>query len=219
MGDVVMVNKKHSLFSEDCCSHNHTPVTDMVMIKDPLRKKAEDAVRTLIEWAGDDSSRSGVIETPSRVVKAFEEWFMGYKINPADLLNKNFDEVEGYSAPVMLKDIPFHSHCEHHLAPIIGKATIAYIPDGKVVGISKLARLTEAFAHRLQIQERLTAQIANCLFETLEAKGAAVMIEAEHHCMTTRGVHTHGTNMITHHFRGLYETDINYRREFMEFCK
>ncbi|MEM6604042.1 MAG: GTP cyclohydrolase I FolE [Pseudomonadota bacterium] len=183
------------------------------------RSKAEDAVRALIGWAGDDVTRPGLVDTPERVVNAFEEWFAGYKIDPAELLNKSFDEVEGYHAPVMLKNIPFHSHCEHHLAPIIGKATIAYIPDKKVVGISKLARVTEAFALRLQIQERLTAQIAECLQNTLNTQGAAVMIDAEHHCMTTRGVRLHDAEMVTYHFTGVYKDDSNLRREFFDFCK
>lgn len=179
---------------------------------------AEMAVKTLLQWAGDNPSREGLVETPKRVAKAFKEWFSGYDINPADLLSKNFEEVSGYHAPVFLKDIPFHSHCEHHLAPIIGKAHIAYIPSGKVVGISKLARLTEAFALRLQIQERLTAEIAQCISETLQAKGVAVMIEAEHFCMTTRGVNTHDTNMMTYHLVGVYQDDALLRNEFMQFC-
>lgn len=180
---------------------------------------ATDAVKTLLSWAGDNPSREGLLETPQRVAKAFQEWFLGYTIDPQTLLNKDFSEVEGYQAPVFLCNIPFHSHCEHHLAPIIGKAHIAYIPNGKVVGISKLARVTEAFALRLQIQERLTAQIANCIHDTLNAKGVAVMIEAEHFCMTTRGVNTHDTNMITYHLTGIYQTDVTLRTEFMQFCK
>lgn len=192
----------------ECCTHHI-----------PTEPEAKQAVTTLLSWAGDNPSRSGLLETPSRVAKAFKEWFQGYEIDPASLLNKSFDEVAGYQAPVMLKDIPFHSHCEHHLAPIIGKAHIAYIPNGKVVGISKLARVTEAFALRLQIQERLTAEIANCIYDTLDAKGVAVMIEAEHFCMTTRGVDTHETNMITYHLNGIYRDDPTYREEFMRFCK
>ena len=165
------------------------------ILKKASRTDAEHAVETLIAWAGDNPLRSGLLETPARVAKAFEEWFAGYHINPSDILNKSFDEVEGYNAPVMLKDIPFHSHCEHHLAPIIGKVTIAYIPSGRVVGISKLARVTEAFSLRLQIQERLTAQIAECIHNSLHTQGVAVMINGEHHCMTTRGVHVHASNI------------------------
>jgi GTP cyclohydrolase I len=182
------------------------------------REQAEDAISTLLAWAGDNPSRSGLLETPARVVKAFKEWFAGYEIDASELLSKQFDEVAGYHAPVMLKDIPFHSRCEHHLAPIIGKAHIAYIPNGKVVGISKLARVTEAFALRLQIQERLTAQIADCIADTLQASGVAVVIEAEHFCMTTRGVNTHGTNMITSHLTGVYRDNPQLRAEFMQFC-
>lgn len=183
------------------------------------RQEAEEAIKVLLNWAGDNPMRAGLLETPARVAKAFGEWFKGYSMNPYALLNKNFDEVAGYNTPIFLKDIPFHSHCEHHLAPIIGKAHIAYIPDGNVVGISKLARVTEAFALRLQIQERLTAQIADCITEALNAKGVAVMIEAEHFCMTTRGVDTHDTEMITYHLTGLYKTDSLLRQEFMQFCK
>lgn len=190
-------------------SHDNIAVT---------RQEAEAAIQTLLAWAGDNPMRAGLVETPARVAKAFEEWFRGYTIDPASLLNKNFDEIAGYHAPVFLKDIPFHSHCEHHLAPIIGKAHIAYIPDGKVVGISKLARVTEAFALRLQIQERLTAQIAECIAHTLHAKGVAVMIEAEHFCMTTRGVNTHNSIMTTYHLTGVYRDDAALRHEFMQFC-
>ncbi|MFT6213175.1 MAG: GTP cyclohydrolase I [Alphaproteobacteria bacterium] len=196
------------------CGHSHVNNPKIV-----TRDEAENAITTLLAWAGDNPMRSGLLETPARVTKAFEEWFEGYAIDPAALLNKSFDEVAGYNSPVMLKNIPFHSHCEHHLAPIIGKAHIAYIPNGKVVGISKLARITEAFAKRLQIQERLTAQIANCIADTLDAKGVAVMIEAEHFCMTTRGVNTHGTDLVTYHLTGQYQDDPQFRQEFMNFCR
>jgi len=189
---------------------NHKTVT---------RTQAEEAVKTLLAWAGDNPERDGLTETPSRVVKAFEEWFKGYQSDPAMLLDKQFNEIDNYQNPVMLKDIPFHSHCEHHLAPIIGKVHIAYIPNGKVVGISKLARITEAFSKRLQIQERLTAQIANTIQDTLNTKGTAVMIEAEHFCMTTRGIDTHDTNMMTYHVKGLYKEDAMLRQEFLNFCK
>lgn len=183
------------------------------------QQQAEQAIRTLLEWAGDNPKRAGLLETPSRVVKAFKEWFAGYQSDPALLLEKQFEEIANYHAPVMLKDIPFHSHCEHHLAPIIGKIHIAYIPNGKVVGISKLARIADAYAKRLQIQERLTSEIANLIQDTLNPKGVAVMIEAEHFCMTTRGIHTHDTNMITYHLTGDYQKDSAIRQEFMNFCK
>lgn len=200
--------------SDDIANNNNNDNDNHISHTD-----AEHAIRTLLSWAGDNPMREGLLETPNRVAKAFKEWFAGYTINPQDLLDKDFSEVAGYHAPVFLQNIPFHSHCEHHLAPIIGKAHIAYIPNGKVVGISKLARVTEAFALRLQIQERLTAQIANCIHDTLNAKGVGVMIEAEHFCMTTRGVHTHDTNMITYHLTGIYQEDTALRTEFMQFCK
>ncbi len=193
--------------------------TDIASDKIISLQDAENAIKILLGWAGDNPMRAGLLETPTRVAKAFKEWFRGYAIDPALLLNKNFDEIAGYHTPVFLKNIPFHSHCEHHLAPIIGKAHIAYIPNGKVVGISKLARVTEAFALRLQIQERLTAQIANCIADTLNAKGVAVMIEAEHFCMTTRGVDTHDTTMITYHLTGVYRDDESLMKEFMRLCK
>lgn len=183
--------------------------------KKVTQQQAEEAVRTLISWMGDDPSRAGLIETPKRFVQACEEWFEGYKMDPSDILSKQFDEIDGYQAPIILKDIPFHSHCEHHIAPIIGKITISYIPHKKVVGISKLARLAKIFALRLQIQERLTAQIGNTLHQSLETKGVAVKIEGHHHCMTTRGVHLHDTNMVTFHFTGCYQNDPALRAEFL----
>src|ERR671928_2168725 len=155
----------------------------------PTRAEAEAAVRTLIEWAGDDPAREGLLGTPSRVVRAFEEFFAGYDTDPVLFLQRTFEEVEGYDEMVVLKDIRFESHCEHHLAPIIGKAHVAYLPSNRVVGISKLARLVEAYAKRLQIQEKMTAQIANCLNDVLKPHGVAVVVQATHGCMTTRGVH------------------------------
>src|SRR3974390_3912986 len=163
----------------------------------PSRAEAEDAVRTLIRWAGDDPEREGLIATPARVVRADEEWFAGYNDNPRDYLKRTFEETGGYDEVVVLKDIRFESHCEHHLAPIIGRAHIAYLPNQRVVGISKLARLVEVYAKRLQIQEKMTAQIANTLDEVLQPKGVAVVIEAAHQCMTTRGVQKPGVSMVT----------------------
>ena len=180
----------------------------------PSRAEAEDAIRTLLAYVGEDTTREGLQETPARVIKAYDEWTSGYEINADDLLAKTFSEVEGYQDMVLLKDIPFSSRCEHHLAPIIGKAHVAYLPNGRVVGISKLARIVEAFAKRLQIQERMTQEILNSLTRALEPRGVAVVIEAEHHCMTTRGICTHGTVMTTKRFTGEFESDPCLRDDF-----
>jgi GTP cyclohydrolase I len=181
----------------------------------PTREEAEAAVRTLLEWAGDDPDREGLQGTPGRVVRAYEEFFGGYDVDPVDVLQRTFSEVEGYDEMVVLKDIRFESHCEHHLAPIIGKAHVAYLPAGRVVGISKLARLVEAYAKRLQIQEKMTAQIANTLDEVLQPKGVGVIIEAAHQCMTTRGVHKPGVTMVTSRLLGAFRDDASTRREFL----
>lgn len=181
----------------------------------PTRGDAEAAVHTLLQWAGDDPARSGLIDTPKRVTKAFEEYFAGYKVDAAELLRRTFDETEGYDEMVILRDIEFTSFCEHHLAPIMGRAHIAYIPVNRVVGISKLARVVDAFARRLQIQERLTAQIADTIDEVLQPKGVGVVIEATHHCMTTRGVKQHGTSMVTSRILGQIRKDPATRREFL----
>jgi GTP cyclohydrolase I len=181
----------------------------------PTREAAELAVRTLIEWAGDDPGREGLKGTPARVAKAFEEYFSGYATDPVELLQRTFEETDGYDEMVVLRDIRFESHCEHHLAPIIGKAHIAYLPQQRVVGISKLARLVEVYAKRLQIQEKMTAQIANTLDEVLQPKGVAVVIEAAHQCMTTRGVHKPGVAMVTSRMLGAFRTDPSTRREFL----
>ncbi|HZS82482.1 MAG TPA: GTP cyclohydrolase I FolE [Stellaceae bacterium] len=181
----------------------------------PDRAEAEEAVRTLIRWAGDDPAREGLRGTPERVVRAFSEFFSGYDSDPVELLQRTFSEIDGYDEMVVLKDIRFESHCEHHIAPIIGKAHVAYLPDKRVVGISKLARLVELYARRLQIQEKMTAQIANTLCEVLQPKGAAVVIEAAHQCMTTRGVHKPGVTMVTSSMLGAFRTDSNTRREFL----
>jgi len=181
----------------------------------PTREDAEAAVRVLIEWAGDDPDREGVTGTPSRVVRAFEEYFSGYATDPVELLQRTFEETDGYDEMVVLKDIRFESHCEHHLAPIIGRAHVAYLPQQRIVGISKLARLVEVYAKRLQIQEKMTAQIANTLDEVLQPKGVAVVIEAAHQCMTTRGVHKPGVSMVTSRMLGAFRTDPSTRREFL----
>jgi GTP cyclohydrolase I len=181
----------------------------------PSREAAEAAVRTLIAWAGDDPDREGVKATPSRVVRAYEEYFDGYKLDTDEILGRTFDETDGYDEVVVLKDIRFESHCEHHLAPIIGKAHVAYLPNRRVVGISKLARLVEVFAHRLQIQEKMTAQIANTLEEVLQPRGVAVVVEAAHQCITTRGIHKPGVTMVTSRMLGAFRTDASTRREFL----
>jgi GTP cyclohydrolase I len=179
------------------------------------RADAERAVRTLLRWAGDDPDREGLAATPSRVARAWEEFFAGYRTDPVALLQRTFEEVEGYDEMVVLKDIGFESHCEHHLAAIIGRAHVAYLPAGRVVGISKLARLVEAYAKRLQIQEKMTAQIANTLDEVLQPRGVAVVIEATHQCMTTRGVHKPGVTMVTSRLLGAFRDDASTRREFL----
>ncbi|MEQ9642058.1 MAG: GTP cyclohydrolase I FolE [Alphaproteobacteria bacterium] len=176
---------------------------------------AEAAVRTLIEWAGDDPAREGLAGTPERVVRSFGELFGGYQMDPAEFLSRTFEEVEGYDEIVLLKAIRFESHCEHHMLPIIGAAHVAYLPDRRVVGISKLARVVDGFARRLQIQEKMTSQIAQAIQTVLQPRGVAVVIEAEHHCMTTRGVHKHGVNMVTSTMLGHFRTDSASRREVM----
>jgi len=181
----------------------------------PSRAEAEEAVRTLIKWAGDDPRREGLIDTPARVVRSYEEFFDGYTACPRDILERTFEETDGYDEIVLLRDIRFESHCEHHMAPIIGKAHVAYLPHRRIIGISKLARLVEVFARRLQIQEKLTAQIANTIDKVLEPKGVAVVIEAAHQCMTTRGVHKPGVVMVTSRMLGAFRDDAATRREFL----
>ena len=181
----------------------------------PTREEAMEAVRTLIRWAGDDPDREGLNDTPRRVVDAYEEWFCGYKEEPFELLSQTFEETDGYDEMVVLRDIRFESHCEHHMAPIIGRAHIAYLPDKRVVGISKLARLVEVYAKRLQIQEKQTAQIANTINEVLQPLGVAVVIEATHQCMTTRGIHKPGVSMVTSRMLGHFRTSSATRREFL----
>ena len=189
--------------------------TQPVLVRRPSREEALEAVRTLIRWAGDDPEREGLLATPDRVVRSYGEFFSGYDEDPVALLQRTFEEMDGYDEIVTLKDIRFESHCEHHLAPIIGKVHIAYLPDNRVVGISKLARLIEVYAKRLQIQEKMTAQIANTLDEVLKPKGVAVVIEASHQCMTTRGVHKPGVSMVTSRMLGVFRTDPSTRREVL----
>ncbi len=181
----------------------------------PSREEAEKAVRTLLEWAGDDPSREGLRDTPARVARAFEDWFSGYGQDPEEYMRRTFEEVEGYDNMIVLRDIRFESHCEHHLAPIIGRAHVGYLPNNKVVGISKLARVVEAYARRLQVQEKMNAQIANTIQKILEPKGVAVVIEASHQCMTTRGVHKTGVSMVTSTMLGDFRTCEITRREFL----
>ena len=193
------------------------PDPDRSNIQRPSRAEAEAAVKTLLLWAGDNPDREGLRSTPERVVRAYEDWFSGYSEDPEAFLTRTFEEVAGYDDMVVLKDIRFESHCEHHLAPIIGRAHIAYLPRNRVVGISKLARLLDVYAKRMQIQEKLTAQIANTLNDVLQPRGVAVVIDASHQCMTTRGVHKPGTSMITSRMLGAFRNDPSTRREFLAF--
>ena len=181
----------------------------------PSRAEAEEAIRTLLRWAGDDPTREGLLGTPERVVRAYEEWFGGYDVDPNEFLKRTFEEIEGYDEMVVLRDIRFESHCEHHMAAIIGKVHVAYLPNRRVVGISKLARLVEVYGKRLQIQEKMTSQIANTLQEVLQPKGVAVVIEAAHQCMTTRGVHKSGVTMVTSRMLGAFRDNQSTRREFL----
>jgi len=181
----------------------------------PTRSEAEEAVRTLLKWAGDDPTREGLLDTPARVARAYQQWFRGYDEDPAALLKRTFEEVEGYDEMVVLRDIRFESYCEHHMAPIIGVAHVGYIPTDRVVGISKLARIVDAYAKRLQVQEKMNAQIANTLFEVLKPQGVAVVLEGEHHCMSTRGVHKPGVSMVTSTMLGEFRTNDSTRKEFL----
>jgi GTP cyclohydrolase I len=181
----------------------------------PSREEAESAIRTLLRWTGDDPDREGLVDTPARVARAFEEFFAGYAVDPVELLARSFEETDGYDEMVVLRDIRIESHCEHHMVPIIGRAHIAYLPAGRVVGISKLARVLEVYAKRLQIQEKLTAQVANCINDVLKPKGVAVVIEAAHQCMTTRGIHKPGVTMVTSRMLGAFRDDPSTRREFL----
>ncbi|MCH8303221.1 MAG: GTP cyclohydrolase I FolE [Proteobacteria bacterium] len=182
----------------------------------PSRAQAEQAVDTLLRWAGDDPEREGLVDTPKRVALAYEDWFRGYGEDPVKFLQRTFEEVDGYDELIVLRDITFESHCEHHMAPIIGVAHVGYLPDRKVVGISKLARVVETFARRLQVQEKLTAQIANCIESVLKPRGVGVVIDAVHQCMTTRGIHKSGVSMVTSQMLGSFRKDARTRAEFLQ---
>ena len=186
---------------------------------DVSRAQAEDAVRTLLRWAGDDPAREGLLDTPKRVAKAYEDWFSGYALDPDDYMARTFEEVGGYDELIVLRDIDYESHCEHHMAPIIGKVHVGYLPDGKVVGISKLARVVEAYARRFQVQEKMTAQIANCIQRALQPQGVAVVVEGAHECMATRGVHKRGVSMVTSTMLGTFREDARTRNEFLRFIE
>jgi GTP cyclohydrolase I len=181
----------------------------------PSRAEVEQAVRTMIRWAGDDPARDGLHETPGRVARAFEEYFSGYAQDPAEILQKTFEEIEGYDEMIVLRGVRFESHCEHHIAPIVGRAWVAYIPQGRVVGISKLARIVDIYAKRLQIQEKMTAQIANTINDVLKPEGVGVIIKATHHCMTTRGAHKPGTDLVTSRMLGVFRDNALTRQELL----
>lgn len=191
-------------------THRRSPITR----PQPTREQAEEAVRTLLAWTGDNPDREGLIGTPDRVVRAYEEFFEGYREDPVALLERTFEETENYNELVVLRDIRLESHCEHHVIPLIGKAHVAYLPNKRVVGISKLARVVDVFAHRLQIQEKLTAQIADTIYSVLKPRGVAVVVDAAHQCMTTRGVHKPGVSMVTSRMLGEFETSETLRRQF-----
>ena len=185
----------------------------------PTQAQAEDAVRTLLAWAGEDPAREGLLDTPKRVVEAYGDWFSGYREDPREYLERTFEEVAGYDEMIVLRDIEFESHCEHHMAPIIGKAHVGYLPDGKVVGISKLARVVETYARRFQVQEKMTAQIARCIQDVLQPLGVGVVIEGGHECMTTRGIHKRGVSMVTSKMLGSFRDDARTRAEFLRFIE
>ncbi|HEY7963533.1 MAG: GTP cyclohydrolase I FolE [Steroidobacterales bacterium] len=181
------------------------------------RQAAMNAVRTLLRWAGEEPRREGLRDTPQRVVDAYRDWFSGYEIDPAAYLRRTFEEVGGYDELIVLRDISFESHCEHHMAPIIGRVHIGYLPADKVVGISKLARVVDGYARRFQVQEKLTAQIADCITEVLKPRGVGVVVDAVHQCMTTRGVHKRGVSMVTSRMTGVFRSDARTRAEFLRF--
>lgn len=184
----------------------------------PAREEAEEAVRTLLRWVGEDPDREGLVDTPKRVVKSYDDFFGGYDKDPHEILARTFDETDGYDEMVVLRDIEFTSHCEHHMVAIQGKAWVGYLPHKRVVGISKLARVVDAFANRLQIQERLTAQVADTINDVLKPRGVAVVLQSQHHCMTTRGVHKPGASMVTSRMLGAFKDDIELRREFQSLA-
>ena len=193
----------------------HDPAGDRR--NDVSREQAEDAVRTLLRWAGEDPAREGLLDTPKRVVKAYRDWFSGYETDPDAYLLRTFEEVGGYDEMIVLRDIEYESHCEHHMAPIIGRVHVGYLPDGKVVGISKLARVVDAFARRFQVQEKMTAQIARCIQDALQPRGVGVVVEGAHECMTTRGIHKRGVSMVTSKMLGGFRDDARTRSEFLRF--
>jgi GTP cyclohydrolase IA len=186
-------------------------------VQQVTQEQAEQAVRTLLIWSGEDPKREGLRDTPSRVVRAYRDWFSGYASDPAEYLRRTFEEVEGYDEMIVLRDIEFESHCEHHMAPIIGRAHVGYLPTNKIVGISKLARVVDGYARRFQVQEKLTAQVARCIDEVLKPRGVGVVIDATHQCMTTRGVHKRGVSMITSKMLGVFREDARTRAEFLRF--
>jgi GTP cyclohydrolase I len=187
-------------------------------MNDPTtQKEAEDAVRVLLRWAGEDPQREGLLDTPKRVAKAYQDWFSGYRDDPREFLERTFEEVAGYDEMIVLRDIEFESHCEHHMAPIIGKAHVGYLPAGKVVGISKLARVVETYARRFQVQEKMTAQIARCIQDVLQPRGVGVVVVGAHECMTTRGIHKRGVSMVTSKMLGDFRDDARTRAEFLRF--
>jgi GTP cyclohydrolase IA len=185
----------------------------------PSRAEVEAAYRTVIRWIGEDPNRDGLKETPARVVRALDEFFSGYRQDPVDILQKTFEEIEGYDEMIVLRGVRFESHCEHHMAPIIGQAWVAYVPNGRVVGISKLARIVDVYAKRMQIQEKLTAQIANTIDEVLKPQGVGVIVKASHHCMTTRGIHKHGTDLVTSRMLGCFRDNPITRQEFLKMVE
>ncbi|KTF32850.1 GTP cyclohydrolase I FolE [Xanthomonas vesicatoria] len=181
--------------------------------------QAENAVRTLLRWAGEDPSREGLLDTPRRVAEAYGDWFSGYREEPREYLERTFEEVAGYDELIVLRDISYESHCEHHMAPIIGKVHVGYLPRGKVVGISKLARVVESYARRFQVQEKMTAQIAQCIQDVLQPRGVGVVVEGSHECMTTRGIHKRGVSMVTSKMLGSFREDARTRAEFLQFIE
>jgi GTP cyclohydrolase I len=195
-------------------SHKKSPHNSTV-----TKAQAEDAVRTLLAWAGEDPTREGLLDTPKRVVEAYGDWYSGYSEDPREFLERTFKEVAGYDEMIVLRDIEFESHCEHHMAPIIGRAHVGYLPDGKVVGISKLARVVETYARRFQVQEKMTAQIARCIQDVLQPLGVGVVVEGVHECMTTRGIHKRGVSMITSKMLGSFREDARTRAEFLRFIE
>ncbi len=212
-----MCSADHDDTSHDADTHAQAAPPAADQRHGVTRTQAEDAVRTLLRWSGDDPTREGLLDTPKRVAKAYADWFSGYAIDPEEYLKRTFEEVGGYDEMVVLRDIEFESHCEHHMAPIIGKAHVGYLPSGRVVGISKLARVVDAYARRFQVQEKMTAQIARCIQDVLKPRGVGVVIEAAHECMTTRGIHKRGVSMVTSKMLGDFRDDARTRAEFLHF--